>query len=1011
MDVGIAYVEYPSPFTVFKIDQDEMEINHFAMMGHQLFAGTETGLFKLARNEVGQQAFKKVKAFEHKIWGLVAIDNRLIVADEYGIHEMLQNGSINTILKGLTPGAQRSSVNPNRIYVFLGNGITSLLFDNGKWHQDTLIPEFNRRVRKVIERDDHSIWLDSDWTESWEVNFSGDSGQYYWYEPQLTKYDTSSGMPKERGNLYEVAGALYFVPRSNSSNFLWNEDSSRFEIESQFYKVLNVPERDAILWDVDDEKNCWYVTNYGTGGEHLGLSWSETGGKYRSSGLQFDRILDDIGNAILIDGDTIWHGGFSSIVKQNIHAKWHSAKPLVSISKVIYQTDSTLSSGIYNQIKPRLVHKQNAIDFQYGITEFDLTNSVLFQTYLAGYDSNWSEWSKEKHRQFFGLSPGEYIFQVRARDGEDQDSQIGQYTFTILSPWYRQWWAYGLYLSWGILIIGAIVRWRSAELIQENEKLEAIVRQRTEEVEIRNQQLEEQKSTLAEQAQKLQDLDQLKTNLFANISHEFRTPLTLIKAPVEQLEREPDKTLTLDEVGMIRRNADRLLRLVNQLLDLAKLDARSLKLDFTEGDVYRFFRVEASSFSSLAAQKNIDFEIKIPTEQLWASFDREKLETIVYNLLNNAFKFTPAGGEVKLVVNHQDNELQLEVADTGSGISGEHLDQVFNRFYQVEKIGKAGDGGTGIGLALCRELATLMKGEITVKSRLDYGTSFYLTIPLVEIINSNFFHEEEIIVGQRTVGSSSGVQKLTKASEIVLLVEDHPDMRRYIKSVLEKDYFIVEAEDGKSGFEKAINEIPDLIITDTMMPLMDGHEFSQAIKSDERTSHIPVIMLTAKATLENKLSSLSAGVDSYLTKPFHAQELKASIKALLLERKRLRRLFSRQLLVAPKEISINSLDQQFLERVNTVLESQYSDSTFGVPQMQMALVMSKTQLHRKLTAITNQAPGEFLRNFRLQRAAQILAQKGETVTQVAYAVGFENLPYFTKCFKELFGVNPSQYGK
>jgi DNA-binding response OmpR family regulator len=291
---------------------------------------------------------------------------------------------------------------------------------------------------------------------------------------------------------------------------------------------------------------------------------------------------------------------------------------------------------------------------------------------------------------------------------------------------------------------------------------------------------------------------------------------------------------------------------------------------------------------------------------------------------------------------------------------------------------KTGNGGTGIGLALCRELATLMNGEIKVKSRLNYGTSFYLSIPLVEIINSTFIKEDEKIIYQRSSGVNSGGQKLSKSSEIVLLVEDHPDMRRYIKSILEKEYFIVEAEDGKSGFEKALKEIPDLIITDTMMPSMDGHEFSQAIKSDERTSHIPIIMLTAKATLENKLVGLSSGVDSYLTKPFNAIELEASIKALLLERKRLRKLFSKQLLVAPKEFVTNSMDQQFLERVNTVLESQFDDSTFGVPQMQTALVMSKTQLHRKLTAITNQSPGEFLRNFRLQRAAQILTQKGDT---------------------------------
>jgi DNA-binding response OmpR family regulator len=306
----------------------------------------------------------------------------------------------------------------------------------------------------------------------------------------------------------------------------------------------------------------------------------------------------------------------------------------------------------------------------------------------------------------------------------------------------------------------------------------------------------------------------------------------------------------------------------------------------------------------------------------------------------------------------------------------------------------------------------LMGGQINVESRLQVGTTFLVSIPLKEILNGTSAELDHSSSQTRKAKNENfSIARKSDSREIILVVEDHPEMRRYIRSVLEDQFIVVEVENGVEGFERATREIPDLIITDTMMPLMDGHELSQAIKSDERTSHIPVIMLTAKATLENKLVGLSSGVDSYLTKPFNALELEASIRALLVERKRLRKLFSKQLLVAPKEVSVNSLDQQFLQKVMDMLERQYGDSTFGVPQMQKALVMSKTQLHRKLTAITNQSPGEFLRNFRLQRAAQILAQKGETVTQVAYAVGFENIPYFTKCFKDLFGVNPSQYDK
>lgn len=1016
LDAGIALMEYPSPFTIFRLKQKKAKVTAFARVHNRLYAATNEGLLQYQKLPSRQEAFGSVPEFSHKVWGLEVFNNQLLVANEYGIHEWRPYESV-TIKAGKTPGMQLSGIDPRRLYVFLENGLTTLVYDNGSWREEQVLPGFNRRVSKVVEQNAKTIWLDTDWAELWSVTFSSDTGIFHWNDVRLIRYDTSQGLPPERGKLYKIDSLIYFVPRSLSANYRWDDKRHRFEIDTQLYRVLDIPYKDIVIWAMDNRHHCWYVRDYGTNRESLGVSLKGADGRYHHADVDFGRILNDAGSTFFVEGDTIWHGGFGSIVHHEITSNRFVTDYQALIRQVVFQTDSILAYGHNNRLVPSLRYQQNAIRFHYGATEFVLPESLSFQSMLEGYDTDWSPWTRDTQRQYFGLAPGSYIFRVRASNSENRISRESHYSFDILTPWYRQWWAYLLYTFCGTILVGGLVHWRSAALRREKRKLELLVRQRTEEVEIRNKQLEEQKTTLVDQAQRLLDLDQLKTNLFANISHEFRTPLTLIKGPVDQIVSDGKKGLSSDEAAMIKRNADRLLRLVNQLLDLAKLDARSLELDFTEGDIFRFFRVQASSFSSMAAQMKIDYQIRIPSYQLWSTFDRDKLESVIYNLLNNAFKFTPSGGKIAMIVDHADHRVQVTVRDNGPGIAPENLNRVFDRFYQVDPAGTTTRSGSGIGLALCRELIDLMNGQITVKSTLNKGSTFSFWIPLEEIIDGsmNDLFQDINPANAHHLESNTG-NGLTTANqkdgaEIILIVEDHPEMRRYIRTVLEAEFSVLEAENGREGFNLAVKEIPDLVITDTMMPSMDGHEFSRTLKTDQRTSHIPVIMLTAKATLENKLVGLSAGIDSYLTKPFNAAELMANVKALLTERKRLRKLFARQLLIGPREVEVSSLDQQFLDKLLEVLERHHGDPTFGVPQMQVVLVMSKTQLHRKLTAITNQSPGEFLRNFRLQRAAQILVQKGETVTQVAYAVGFENLPYFTKCFKDLFGVVPSRYGK
>ncbi len=511
---------------------------------------------------------------------------------------------------------------------------------------------------------------------------------------------------------------------------------------------------------------------------------------------------------------------------------------------------------------------------------------------------------------------------------------------------------------------------------------------------------------------KLQELDKLKSSFFANISHEFRTPLTLIQGPIEQLEQHPEEQLSQDTVKMIRRNSNRVLKLVNQLLDLSQIDEGSLKLEPTEGDMFKCLRAACSAFNSHAAQRKIDYRVRIPQTALWASFDRDKLEKIAYNLLGNAFKFSEDGATISITATHGTLGLEIIVSDTGKGISQEKLPFVFDRFYQVDGSSTRENEGSGIGLALSRDLVELMDGTITVSSILGKGTTFKVHLPVEEIKSGEEPIHEENSEYQNQLPEPVPLETVADEREAptVLLVEDNTDMRHFIKEQLIKDFKIKEATDGQKGLEIAKAHAPELIITDLMMPKMDGVELCKRLKTNLHTSHIPVIMLTAKAGQANKIKGLETGADDYLTKPFDAKELQVRTRNLITQRKKLRERYSgKENPIDPKEITVTSIDHRFLEQVLEMLEEHYSDGKFGVPEMQQSLAMSKSQLHRKIKALTNESPGELLRNFRLKRAAQLLAQKADTVTQIAYKVGFNDLSYFTKCFKERYGVVPSAY--
>jgi signal transduction histidine kinase/DNA-binding response OmpR family regulator len=571
---------------------------------------------------------------------------------------------------------------------------------------------------------------------------------------------------------------------------------------------------------------------------------------------------------------------------------------------------------------------------------------------------------------------------------------------------------------------------KSQEIAEKNTQLEkqaSILAAQSEQLGLTNEQLSEQSAQLAQQTHQLQELDRVKSRFFTNISHEFRTPLTLILAPLEKLKAgQTTAEQVQSQYGLIERNARHLLNLINQLLDFSKLEAGSMKIHLVSGDIHQRLKVLTYSFASLAESKNIHLEFVSAYRTIQAQYDPDVLEKIVNNLLSNAFKFTPSKGKVRVSVFLQKDQtdaawqLELTVSDTGKGIPAEQLDQIFDRFYQVDGSQVREQEGTGIGLALVRELVEVYQGALSVRSEVGQGSEFKVRLPLpdchFEIKDSTEPEEQFVSESEPVRGSQSPEWETLSIPEsgreikpLMLLVEDNTEVREFIRESFGQEFRVIEAINGAGGLEAARKEIPDLIITDRMMPGMDGVELCRQLKTDERTSHIPVVMLTAKATEQSRIEGLETGADDYILKPFSVQELKVRVINLIEQRKKLRERFSREVKLQPKDIAITSSDEVFLNKAIGLVEAHMSDTDFSVETFVHEIGMSRVQLHRKLKALTDQSTSEFIRSIRLKRAASLIEQQYGNIADVMYEVGFNNVSYFASNFKKMFGVNPSEY--
>ncbi|MEJ2613664.1 MAG: ATP-binding protein [Ignavibacteriaceae bacterium] len=531
---------------------------------------------------------------------------------------------------------------------------------------------------------------------------------------------------------------------------------------------------------------------------------------------------------------------------------------------------------------------------------------------------------------------------------------------------------------------------------------------------IKNLQLQEETFQKRKETEKLLELDRIKTDFFTNISHEFRTPLTLIIGPLEKLMDNDQVESVQREYNLIHKNAKKLLSLINQLLDLSSIDAGKMKLEVENFDFINFIKGILASFQSLAENKHIKLEFHSDKENLELYIDKDKMEKIINNLLSNALKFSGENGHISVSVFKKDSKVEISVEDDGIGIAEQDIKNIFNRFYKAKS--SSIQEGTGIGLALVKELVEMHYGTITVKSRINEGTQFHIEIPQQEALYKKFLVSSKPEVEIKPKPTRQKIEEEEKIeNEInidtprILIVEDNKDLLNFINENINKQYTVYKSSDGKQGLQKALEIIPDLIISDIKMPEMDGIELCEKIKADERTNHIPVILLTARSTLENKMEGLETGADDYITKPFKVQELRVRVNNLIEQRKKLREQFRKEFLLEPKDIKVASADEKFLNRILEILEQNYANENFTSDEFSKKAGLSRMQLHRKLHALTDQSSSEFIRNFRLKRALKLLSAKKGNISEIAFEVGFSNPSYFTECFKGLFGFSPSEY--
>lgn len=842
----------------------------------------------------------------------------------------------------------------------------------------------NAYIRAIEEDREGNLWIGSFGTGLAVLNP---------VSQQVIRYDKgNSKLPSNRiTSIYADRKGLVWVGTNGEGLTQFNPTTRSFLT----YKGLPNGIVNKILGD--QEGRIWVSTN-------KGLSSLEDGGTRFTNYTAHNGLQDDIfayGAGIQASDHTLFFGGiqgFNFFTTGTIKSSTLSHPMLFTDLKVgnktITAADSGILAGHISLAKViNLDYKQN-FSISYASLNYTNPHQNAYRYRLKGYQEEWYYAGKTTVAHYTNLHPGEYLFEVQNRIHGDVWNPAGaSITIIVHPPFYLTFYAYLFYA----LAIGFTLWYLRRRGIQNIRKKFTEEEQKREE-------------------QRIRELDQMKIKFLTNLSHEFRTPISLILAPLEGILAKKHEPSIDGQLQTIERNSKRLLNLVNQLLDFKQIEEQEQTLQVSSRNVIAFVRETFDSFQDLSEKKHIDFGFESYTTELMLSLDFDKIERVLFNLLSNAFKFTPKGGKISLTVFSQADEqnpdqhwLGISVRDTGIGIAPDKHLQIFERFYQEETQRSMVNPGSGIGLSIAQEFVVMHGGKLRVESEPGQGSTFTMSLPLEEAVAP----QTAVSQPESTAPSVPELQTCESGGidnrERVLIVEDNDEFRHYLMDRLRDHYHISEASDGREGWQKTLSTHPTLIISDVAMPHVDGIAFSQKVKSDKRTSHIPVILLTASTGDQQQLRGLLSGANDYLTKPFNFDILNAKVHNLLALNRVSKGYYSKRINLVKPEVEIESGNEKLLKEVAFFIEEHMSTSLLSVENLSKHVGMSRGTLYTKLLELTGKTPVEYIRSVKLEKSATLLEKSDLNISQIAYTVGFPNANYFTKSFKSQFHMLPSEY--
>ena len=1013
-DNGISKIDWASPFRSFNEFNGLSERVRSVSYQNNKFLVDSKGLYQLVKGGSNNEPiFKKIDGFKNSIKFIVPLNNDLLAFDfeqVYGIRGnkakliKKQDWALTSILK--------SRIDSSKVYAGTLEGkLFECRLSGDQWIAKPLF-QIDGGIEGIVEQTNGNLWL--------QTYFKGlyfaqrQAGELNKNAFKLQKYDTLSGLPSMTYNFpYEFENKIYVTTSEGMYHF--NRKDKVFKKDTILTNQYDESVDAFGFMGMDKRGTIWQTVRAGFENKIYKLSENKLSELY-----EYNLFNDFSTYSMELLEDIILFTGPKGVLLYNQNITRPENKNLdARIRKVWLNNDSLIYAGS-NIHKTKedgfeIPFKTNTLKFEYTLPFYNKTENNTYQYILDDFDEDWSSWTDETKKDYTNIPAGDYSFKVRSKNVFNVVSSEDSYSFSILPPWYSTWWAYFIYAIGAIGIMALYSKWRSQELQKKNVALENTINKRTLEIRQKNE-------LLNHQTEQLVQLNDSKTRLYSNITHEFRTPLTVILGMAETLKTNvlnksfegADKSLE-----MIRRNGKNLLQLVNEILDLAKVESGSMELNLVQTDAIPFVKYLSESFHSLAEAEKINLAVYSEINTLEMDIDVNKMASIISNLLSNAIKFTAANGKIIVHLNKiktKDSELfSIKVQDNGLGLAEDDIAHLFDRFYQVDNESSQYQEGTGIGLSLAKEFVELMNGTIGVESTLGKGSTFTVQIPVtntaVKTVDAKITVDPPIKKTANGTKTEPSVMDEASSLPLALIIEDNEDVAHYLKTCLKGKYQTIHASNGNMGIEMAYEKIPDIIISDVMMPGKDGFEVCATLKADERTDHIPIILLTAKVTTEDRLAGLSHGADAYLAKPFNEKELFIRLDQLVLLRKKLIDKIQKDGFNTFLNKQVESPETKFLQKVIHFINEDISNATFGAGDLADKLHLSESQIYRKLKAITDKSTAVFIRSIRLQKAKELIETTDKTISEIAYETGFNDPSWFSRAFKDEFGFAPSDIHK